>query len=61
MAPSKAALAKDPKQRVQEFLKETKDDRKKTALTMKAEGYNRVEIDHTFKEITGNGIARAKE
>jgi hypothetical protein len=56
MAPSGAATVKDPKTRVQELLKETKDDRKKTALTMKAEGYNRIEISHAFKEVTGTGM-----
>lgn len=60
MAPSGAAAVKDPKSRVEELRKETKDDRKKMALTMKAEGYNRVEISHAFKEVTGTGLGPAQ-
>lgn len=56
MAPSSAAAAKDPKIRLEELRKEFKEDRKKMALAMKAEGYNRVEISHTFKEVTGTGL-----
>ena len=56
MAPSGAAAAKDPKTRAEELNTETKEDRKKMAMTMKAEGYNRVEISHAFKEITGTGL-----
>jgi len=60
MAPSGAAAAKDPKTRAEELRKETKEDRKKMALTMKAEGYNRVEISHAFKQVTGTGLGPAQ-
>lgn len=60
MAQSGAAETKDPKTRVEELKEETKGDRKKMALTMKAEGYNRVEISHAFKEVTGTGLGPAQ-
>lgn len=55
-ASSGAAEAKDPAVRVRELLAETKDDRKKSALTMRAEGYSPPEIGAAFKAVTGTGI-----
>ena len=54
--PSKAAEAKDPTVRVRELMKETKEDRKATALKMRAEGYSPPEVGAAFKIVTGTGI-----
>lgn len=60
MPPSEAAESKDPIARTRELYKETKEDRKKTALTMKAEKYNPSEISHALKVVSGTGINPAQ-
>jgi hypothetical protein len=57
MAPSAAATAKKPRERVQELLAQFEGDRKKAALAMKGEGFGPTEIGQAFKQATGEGIS----
>lgn len=54
--PTDAAKAKDPTERAKELYESTEKDRKKTALTMKADKYSFSEIAHALKEVSGDGI-----
>lgn len=55
--PTAAEKKKPAADRIGELLKQTKNDRKKTAYLMRDEGYSPTEIGSAFKEATGKGLS----